>query len=355
MRLARNLPTHLQGDLQTEQFRILRTQIPILYAVLSINTGILCFSVYGAVSATLSVVIPGAFASLIAVRTFTWVTRLRKVPSVQRIARYLNSTTLIAGFVSLGFGLWGVALLHSAVGDKPFVPLFIAFGAIACAYCLASLPRAAFVTIILAATPVIFALLTSGARLQQAAGLNLLLIFLLILRLVAHQYGYLVNSVETRSELKSLAHSDPLTALPNRRAFIECLERVVAAPLDQVGRLSVAMIDLDGFKAINDTYGHAVGDAVLIQAAIRIQAACAGCQMVARLGGDEFAAVMLADGDDVGIATIGKTLVREISQPFDVAGLQLRLSVSIGVATHNEEDTSALAVMSRAEDRKSVV
>jgi diguanylate cyclase (GGDEF)-like protein len=349
VKLTRDLPAHLSGELQAEQFRILRTQIPILYAVLSINTGILAFSVYGAVSATLSLVIPGAFASLIAVRAFIWVTRLRTIPSAPRLARYLFSTTLIAGFVSLGLGLWGVALLNSAVGDKPFVPLFIAFGAIACAYCLASLPRAAFATIILAVTPVIVALLTSGVRLQQAAGLNLLLIFLLILRLVVHQYGHLVDSVEANAELKLLAHSDPLTGLPNRRAFIEYLESIVAAPLEQIGRMSVAMIDLDGFKAINDTFGHVAGDAVLIQAGIRIRAACAGCQMVARLGGDEFAAVMLANGDDVEVAEIGKTLVREMSKPFDVVGSQLRLSASIGVATHNEGDTSAVAVMARAD------
>jgi predicted signal transduction protein with EAL and GGDEF domain len=288
------LPPRLLGDLQAEQYRILRTQIPVLYAVLSINMAILCFSVYAAVPPTLSLVVPGIFAALIIVRLVTWLTRRpSQYPCASRISRHLLSTTIIAGVISLSLGLWGVALLNSAAADKPFVPLFIAFGAIACAYCLASLPRAAFATITLATTPVILALLASGVRLQEAAGLNLVLIFVLILRLVAHQYDRLVDSVITHSELKALAYADPLTGLPNRRAFIECLDGIETPP-NGSARAFVAMIDLDGFKAINDTYGHAAGDAVLIQAAGRIQASCTNCRMVARLGGDEFAAFLRA-------------------------------------------------------------
>jgi diguanylate cyclase (GGDEF)-like protein len=350
VKMTCELPPRLLGDLQAEQYRILRTQIPILYAVLSINTGILCFSVYGAVSPTLSLVIPGIFAALIMVRVITWLGRRpSQSRSASRIARHLLSTTLIAGVISLGLGLWGVALLNSAVADKPFVPLFIAFGAIACAYCLASLPRAAFATISLATTPVIFTLLTSGIRLEQAAGLNLLLIFILILRLVAHQYDRLVDSVITHTELKTLAYADPLTGLPNRRAFIECLADVIEAPLGASGRATIAMIDLDGFKAINDTYGHAAGDAVLIQAAGRIQAACISGRMVARLGGDEFAALIVGIEDPALIVEIGNTLVREMNKPFAISGSQLRLAASVGFAQHDQSDASAMAIVSRAD------
>jgi diguanylate cyclase (GGDEF)-like protein len=338
----------LRGDLQAEQFRILRTQVPILYAVLSIDTAILCFSIYGSVPAFLSLVVPAVFGSLILLRMIVWLARSHKAPDEESIRRYLVSTTFIAAFVSLGLGVWGVALLQSGVGDKPFVPLFIAFGAIACAYCLASLPRAAFATIFMSTTPVIVAMLTSGVDIQKAAGLNLLLIFLLILRLIVHQYNFVVDGVTSHAQLRALAYADPLTGLPNRRAFIETLEGVVAASPVGRERVSVAMIDLDHFKAINDTYGHAAGDAVLVQAAARIQAACKTCQMVARLGGDEFA-VLIMKADDAALADIGRTLVSQISKPFAVAGSNLRLAASVGIATHMEDDASAVAVMSRAD------
>jgi diguanylate cyclase (GGDEF)-like protein len=337
----------LKGALQAEQFRILRTQIPVLYAVLSVNTAVLCYSVYGVVPDFLSLYAPSTFAVLIVVRLGIWLTRRYRSPSDVRVARYLTSTTVVAAVVSLGLGAWGVALLRWNAGGTS-VPLFVAFGAIACTYCLASLPRAAFATIILATTPPIIALLASGIITEQAAGVNLLLIFLLILRLIVHQYVYVVDKVESHAQLRSLAYTDVLTALPNRRAFIECLEGAIAG---SVGReeVAVAMIDLDGFKAINDTYGHAAGDAVLIQAAGRIQAGCSRCRMVARLGGDEFAVLVVGANEVERLADIGSALVSVMNAPFLVAGSQLRLAASVGLAVHAAEDASASTIMARAD------
>jgi diguanylate cyclase (GGDEF)-like protein len=349
VRLKFDPPSHLRGELQAQQFQTLRRQIPILYAVLAINTAILAYSIYGSVAVELSVYIPGAFAILIVVRAAVWVTRRSAAPEARHAARYLLSTTLIAAFVSLGLGLWGVVLLHSGVGDKPFVPLFIAFGAIACAYCLSCLPRAAFLTICLATTPVILAMLTSGARLQVAAGLNLLLIFILILRLIAHQYQYVLDGVRAHSRLKELAYTDPLTNLPNRRAFIEYIDAELGAPGNRAAKITVAMIDLDGFKAINDTYGHVAGDEVLIEAASRIQTVCADSRMVARLGGDEFAAVIDKANDSAQIMAVGHKLVHELSKPYSVAGSQLSLAASIGFAFNEKGDDIATALMSRAD------
>lgn len=337
-----------KADLQAEQYRILRTQVPILYGVLSINTGILSFSIYGSVSTTLSTMIPGAFAVLIAIRVVVWLSRQISRPTDARVTRFLNTTTVIAALVSFCLGLWGVALLDSAVGDKPFVPLFIAFGAIACAYCLASLPRAAFSTIFLSTAPVIIALLTSGTPLQHATGVSLLLIFMLILRLIMHQYRYLVDFVKSHAEVKALAYSDMLTGLPNRRAFVERLEAAVDEQYDPTMRTAVAMIDLDGFKAINDTYGHAAGDAVLIKAAERIQSVCKGNMMVARLGGDEFA-VLLHGASYEAVEDAGSAIVQLLSKPFLVADLHIRLAASIGLAIDLNDIATPTTLMSQAD------
>ncbi len=229
VRLTRHVPAALQADLRVEQFHILLQQIPILYTVLIINTAILAISVYGSVSTTLSVEIPGLFGVLIVVRLAVWLMRRSSSPPEAQMARHLLSTTVIAAFFSLGLGTWGVVLLHAGIGDKPFIPLFIAFGSIACAYCLASVPRAAFVTIFLTTTPVVTSLLASGIRVQVAAGLSLLLIVMLIMRLITKQYDYFVGTMIARSEAISLAFTDPLTNLANRRALIECLEDAAAA------------------------------------------------------------------------------------------------------------------------------
>ncbi len=349
MKFMRELPHNLRDDLQAEQFRILRTQIPTMYVVLLINTGILCYSVYGSVPVAMSLGVPGLFTVLILVRMAIWLARKRTSPDKSHIARYLLSTTLVASIVSLGLGVWGVALLQAEVDDKPFVPLFIAFGAIACTYCLGSLPRAAFATVCLAVTPVTVALLTAGERMEIAAGVSLLLVFPLILRLVVHQNANLIESVKSHSQVKALAYTDPLTGLPNRRAFTERLERNIEEAADKGMMAAVAVIDLDGFKAINDTFGHAAGDSVLIQAAERIQTACIECQLVSRLGGDEFAALMLVDEDGVPLTAVATKLVHEMSKPFTVSDTYVHMSASIGLAKHLVDDTSALAVMSRAD------
>lgn len=350
MKLTPEVPPHLRGDLLTEQFRILRTQIPTLYLVLLVNISILSLSVYGSVSIVLSIVIPGAFALIFLIRMILWLRRKHTSPSPSRIARYLISLTLVATLVSLALGVFAVALLQADAHDRPFVPMFTAFGAIACTYCLGSIPRAAFATVILTVTPVTVALLTSGGRMELAAGLSMLLIFPLILRLVVRQYANLIESVNSHYRIKALAFSDSLTGLPNRRAFTEHLERNIEIPTPACGmKLAVAVIDLDGFKAINDTLGHAAGDAVLIQAAERMQETCSDCEVIARLGGDEFAALMLVNNDLMPLTQIAEILVQEMSRPFSVCGSQLHLSASIGLATHLSDDASALAVMSRAD------
>ena len=324
-------------------------RVPILYVVLLINIAILCFSVFGSVPIALSVGVPSLFVALITGRMAVWLARPKKMArSSVPISRYLLTTTLTAALMSAGLGTWGVALLHAEGGGTPFVPLFITFGSIACAYCLASVPRAAFATIFLGTTPVIATLLTSGIRVEAAAGLNLSFVLLLMFGLIVRQYGYLVETVISHSQAKSQAYSDPLTSLPNRRALIERLSEVAGArepgPL-----ISVAMIDLDGFKALNDTYGHIVGDAVLTEAAHRIQTSCAGASTVARVGGDEFAALFVGLTEADLLQGVGAAVMRAMAEPFVVCGNRIRLAASIGLSAPLALDQAPTTLMLQAD------
>ncbi|WP_395701961.1 GGDEF domain-containing protein [Aquabacterium sp.] len=95
----------------------------------------------------------------------------------------------------------------------------------------------------------------------------------------------------SNTTLASYALTDPLTGLPNRRALVDELQRLLARGVREHGRVLVGLIDLDGFKAINDTHGHALGDAFLQHAAQRLAGALRATDMLARLGGDEFVIV----------------------------------------------------------------
>ncbi|GAA1402712.1 GGDEF domain-containing protein [Kitasatospora putterlickiae] len=118
------------------------------------------------------------------------------------------------------------------------------------------------------------------------------------------------------------ARRDPLTGLHTRDGFTARAERLIQRHPD---RASVLLIDLDHFKAVNDTHGHAAGDAVLAATAVRLSAWCGHSGIAARLGGDEFAAVVL-DGPDR-----ARDLFEALHQPVTHAGLVVPVSASIGL------------------------
>lgn len=148
--------------------------------------------------------------------------------------------------------------------------------------------------------------------------------------------------------LQALAHTDPLTGLPNRRG----LEQALAAALPQVGAqqmMAVYMVDLDGFKAVNDRLGHDVGDALLVAVAGRIRAQLRHADMVARLGGDEF--VVLAHGmsGEADAWQLGRKLVTAFREPFNLAGSQCSVGLTVGFAMAPLDGSDATGLLKRAD------
>ncbi|MCG6203872.1 EAL domain-containing protein [Rhodopseudomonas sp. HC1] len=132
---------------------------------------------------------------------------------------------------------------------------------------------------------------------------------------------------QNEERLFRLASLDPLTDLPNRGVWRQCLGDALAA-----GKAStVLLLDLDGFKEVNDTLGHAAGDAVLKEVSVRLKATCRHATMVARLGGDEFVA-LLPGNDEREARRVATDLVSAISEPYEFVGKRIEVSVSIGVA-----------------------
>jgi diguanylate cyclase (GGDEF)-like protein len=138
---------------------------------------------------------------------------------------------------------------------------------------------------------------------------------------------------EANEELMHLALHDTLTKLPNRALFEDRLSQSIQSSDRENTRFSLMFIDLDGFKAINDSYGHHIGDLLLVEMAQRLRANVRGQDTIARVGGDEF--VLLAkvtDPEDA--ATLAEKLVHVIGQPFMSGGNELRVSASIGIAVY---------------------
>jgi diguanylate cyclase (GGDEF)-like protein len=129
-----------------------------------------------------------------------------------------------------------------------------------------------------------------------------------------------------------LAHTDPLTGLPNRRAFESALHATVALPRGPNEVHAVLMLDLNGFKNVNDVYGHSEGDEVLAAVARRLQLLGREYDVVARLGGDEFAVVARHLTGPEGATNIALRILKDFETPVRVGSLQHRIGAGIGVA-----------------------
>jgi diguanylate cyclase (GGDEF)-like protein len=135
------------------------------------------------------------------------------------------------------------------------------------------------------------------------------------------------------------ADHDELTGLLNRRGFFASLRETIAG---RDARVAVLLLDLDGFKEINDTLGHASGDALLRQIGARLRGALRDRDEIARLGGDEFAVLLDAPRTKTGdVGEIGRRIRDVLKAPFEVAGLSLQVRASVGVAVFPEHGTTA--------------
>jgi diguanylate cyclase (GGDEF)-like protein len=145
---------------------------------------------------------------------------------------------------------------------------------------------------------------------------------------------------ESQRQLQQIAYCDTLTALPNRRMFMEEFRELLVLAGLQSGRFALLLIDLDRLKHINDTLGHDVGDALLIEAAIRLQAAVRKSDCVARLGGDEYAILLTQNPAAADIEAVCKRIVDNFALEVVVNGVSVRTSPSIGVAVYPDHGTA---------------
>ncbi|UGQ48101.1 GGDEF domain-containing protein [Massilia endophytica] len=149
---------------------------------------------------------------------------------------------------------------------------------------------------------------------------------------------------EARRQSDYISEHDALTGLPNRVRFMRKLGEMLARPV------AVLFIDLDGFKPVNDTYGHAAGDAVLKAVGQRMRECIRTSDLAARLGGDEFVvALPLPEEHDMGVERIMEALLHELSQPIEAGGVTVRIGASVGVAQSRGEVLSAEELLARAD------
>jgi diguanylate cyclase (GGDEF)-like protein len=151
-----------------------------------------------------------------------------------------------------------------------------------------------------------------------------------------------------QQQVAFLARHDALTGLPNRTQLIDELTRQL--PRVQRGEeMALLYLDLDRFKSVNDTLGHAAGDLLLKQVAVRLRANAREGDLIARLGGDEFAVLQTGIAQPTGSTALAKRLIEALAQPFELEGHQLHIGTSVGVAVAPFDGEQAEALIKSAD------
>ena len=166
---------------------------------------------------------------------------------------------------------------------------------------------------------------------------------------IGSQIGQFIQRKEAEDKLAFLAQFDTITNLPNRFLFLDRLGQLLTQTQRNDWSVGILFVDLDRFKAINDTYGHAAGDQLLRQVAARMQTCVRGGDTVGRLSGDEFSVMLsnLAKADDAGL--VAQKIVDALAAPFSLDNQQTYISASIGIALYPGDGTDPDTLLKNAD------
>lgn len=350
-----------------EQYKSLTRLVPVLYLVCLFACIAIVVAFSNGAPAWLGRWIPLSLGVVMLVRHRYWVSRrgTEETADIAAIRRDMRGTEFLGPALATGFSIYSVAMLGYASNEfeESLLVVTVWITAIASAFCLAVLPLASTLVVAGAALPLILAFGTSGnPQMMVLAGLftiiSAMMIFMLhnSFRTFSEILSSRTQMVEkqrqteaARQAVTQMAYTDALTDLPNRRHFERMLSERVALSEGQPNKFIVGMIDLDGFKPINDVYGHVVGDEVLVEAARRIRRAMSDIGTAARVGGDEFA-IIVDHHDDVETAGLIARKLRDVfHDPITIGAITTRLSCSCGFSMYPASGHDAARLIDRAD------
>lgn len=304
-----------------------------------------------------STLMPMVMMALSLIVFFYWVTHNPKVVNIDDIRKrlhYFSYLLILAGFIT------ALGNLHLFSITTGFNRYFIIFQTVLYGFCFAFILNkigiAAYIYNLLIIPSVVVYIL--NAQIENAFPLALLITIFECGMLLAMGgsnmvFDSLINArYETQTVLdenKRIANHDPLTNLPNRRQFFINVNHQLDLAKESGRPLAVGIVDLDNFKPINDSYGHAIGDQVLIEISKRLSSIKSEHICYYRLGGDEFSFHFTPDSDLKTFKSLGREVNHLISQPLRVDGLILKLSASIGVSIYSDMDETAQTLYEQAD------
>jgi diguanylate cyclase (GGDEF)-like protein len=344
-----------EGDpeLVRSQLQAFGRQIPLLYFILLVNTLAVAITHLGSAPAWLSLYFPGVLCTLCIIRCVRWWRVRHRVLTHDKAVPELRKLVWLTGIFGAAFSCWSLLLFpYGTAYEQAQVTFYMATTLVGCVFCLMHLRAAALLLLSIVVLSFATFLVYTRSPIFIAMAIDMTLVGVALAFIIELYYRTFAGVVHAQRELQvsqqktqtlsddnfRLASIDSLTDLPNRRSFFASLRALSEQALGTGAGFNVGLIDLDGFKQVNDIYGHASGDLVLQEVGVRLLALAEPGIFFARLGGDEFG--VLAQHK-----LANETLVELGERVCEVA----ELTGTIGWAAFPEAGTTVQQVFERAD------
>jgi diguanylate cyclase (GGDEF)-like protein len=332
-----------------EQYRSLARLGPYVHGIV-IVAALALFGVTAPTGSLLNgILLPSALIAVSLFRLMSWFKArasvehetLDLVRRRMRAASVLGPTLTFAFAVAMAISTWQDGVLEFALA---LVAVWVV--AAVCAICLNMLASKASIIVVAATAPLIVAFLARGADLTFGLAALVAIAACFVIRMLNENFRMFAEIVrsrfviaqrqraaeEARQAAMTIALTDDLTGLPNRRCFQSLLADRIRTATETGEPFALGLIDLDGFKPINDIHGHPVGDQILRQVAGRLAKVMDGRGLAARIGGDEFAVLCDGIGARDEAVALGQEIQARFATPFDVPPLGIGLTCACGFA-----------------------
>ncbi|MGL1919734.1 MAG: EAL domain-containing protein [Hyphomicrobiales bacterium] len=359
-------------EVNRERHTALTRQVPIMYAILVINMFTLVYPYIGQVPHLSLFGIPCALTLFFAFRSHQQYRNGNRQISDQQIIKNLNKTTRLAVVLGAAFIAWSHMLFSYNIQTMNIhIAFFLYISLICCSFFLMHVLQSVIALSIVILAPTALYSLLYGDVILNSLTLNIVLVSAGITYLLFFQFQNFKSLIRQRTVLSRsktslieqakkleqmniqnvrLANKDTLTSLPNRRSFFAQLEATTKAYKGHTDKkLVVGLLDLDGFKRINDVFGHPAGDNLLIRTSERLKDVLGDDIILARLGGDEFGLIITNPAQVKDILTIGNQICEAMRAVFHLREGSVKVAATVGFVEFPSMASNAQSLFERAD------
>jgi len=346
-----------QPELLIAQAKAFSRQVPMMYLVVLVNAFALAYTHLESAPKALTLGGPLVLTIACGVRMLSWWRLRKQAMDADRALKMLSGTVRAAGVLGAAFMAWSLSLYpYGDAYQQAHIAFYMAITVIACIFCLMHLRAAALIVTAVVLAPMVLFFGFSGQTVFQAIAINVAIVAAVMIVILLIHYREFADLVAARVEAQKLsddndrlANLDSLTGLPNRRRFFREVDLHVARAREEGRGLFVGVLDLDGFKPVNDAFGHATGDRLLIEVGRRLEAFDARPLFAARLGGDEFGLIVDASLTADEVRQLGRSLCEVLRQPYRLPGVTAQVAGSIGLCPFPAGGDTAEQLFERAD------